>query len=128
MIDLTPVLLIAAALVLGWLVATWYFADDEPVIGKATRDRVTFKDVLVGVGRDVRDLASPVTGFLHRRWRFVMANYSAGAIVLLDVYAVMDANLRDALMQVPPGWAVAPAALILFGLNLAARMNRGAPA
>ncbi len=84
--------------------------------------------MLIGVGRDIRDLLSPLAGFLARRWRFVMANYSGAAIVILDVYAVADPALREALMQVPPGWFVAPAALILMALNLAARMHRGANA
>lgn len=127
MISPTFLILIVAALAAGWLVATWYFADDYPVIGPAARDRVTFKDVLVGVGRDARDLVSPALAFVERRWRFVMANFPGASVVALDAFAVMDPTLREALMQVPSGWAFAPAALILLALNLAARLNRSQP-
>lgn len=64
---MTLILLILAALAV-WLVATWYFADDEPALGPASDKRVTFKKVVQNAVRDVREICAPVVGLARRIW------------------------------------------------------------
>lgn len=62
--------------VAAWLVATWWCADNEPVFGPKTKDRVTFKRVIRDAMCDLAEIfmalvAPPwVRSFVSRAWRW----------------------------------------------------------
>lgn len=86
---LIPSLCIAAALIF-WALATWYFADDQPVFGPTNDTRVTFKQVLQGFARDAGDLlgAAYVASYIKRLWAFWgprLTNRALIALVMGDI-------------------------------------------
>lgn len=112
---MTFLLVLIAAGLLGWLVATWWF----------TPNHVTFKDVLQNVCKDARDICKPALDFVQRLWWFFgprITNLVSVSVVSLDAYIVQTPELKAAIMQTPWGLAV------LFGINLAATISpRHAP-
>lgn len=107
---LTLILTLAAAGLLGWLVATWWF----------TPNHVTFKDVLQGVCKDVRDLFRPLSDLIQRMWWFFgprVTNLVSVSVVSLDAYIVQTPELKTAIMATPYGLAA------LFAINLAATIS-----
>lgn len=103
------------ALAGAWSYAAWYFADDGKVLGPAQPDRVTYKEVLQGAFRDVRDLVAPFFVWLHRQGQIAWANSAFIAVGLLDVYAALAPELRELIAHDPRTWGV------LALLNLVAR-------
>lgn len=107
---LTLFLILAAAALIAWPVLTWRF----------TPNHVTFKDVLQGVCKDVRDLFRPATDLIVRVWWFFgprVTNLVAVSLVTLDAYIVQTPELKMAIMQTPYGLAV------LCAINLAATIS-----
>lgn len=110
-------LLLLPVLVLGWLVATWYFADDQPALGPQTSGRITFKQVVQNALRDVRDIVTPTFRLLGHLGRIGWHNAALAAVGLLDVYAGLAPELRDIVAHDPRMWAV------MALLNLVARFG-----
>ncbi len=87
-----------------WLGLTWYHADDEPVFGPRSDRRVTFRDVLIGALRDVRDLFG-----LDKVWAWAVRTYEfcgaqLGALLLtLDAYIAATPELKQVVMATPYG-------------------------
>lgn len=87
--------LAAASLGGGWLFATWYFADQTPLFAPGTAPgRVTFKRVLEGVLRDVRDLLK-----LDVLARWALRNIVSLAVLANGIFAFADPTLRTALLS-----------------------------
>lgn len=89
---LIPALLALAAL--GWAVATWWNADEQAAFGKALPGRVTFKAVLQGALRDVRDLFK-----LDVAFAWLKTNAIALAVLAYGMISVADPMLRDAILR-----------------------------
>lgn len=76
------IIALAAAAVFAWLACTWYFADAEPVFGKGTPQRVTFKNVIVNALRDVADITRPLWERLWLNAPFVAVVAAQGVILM----------------------------------------------
>lgn len=108
-------LVVGFFLVLGWLVATWYHADDHPVLAPAKEGRVTFKAVVQNALRDVRETAAPFFGWARRLWLFWgprVTNTVGVAILSLDGLIASTPELKAAIMASPYGLP------IILGVNL----------
>ena len=104
----SPLTAIVLALIfagVAWLVFTWYFADDEPLFGGSSENRVTFKQVLAGAITDARELFDRVT------------NMVGVALISLDAVIVSTPELKAAVLASPYGL---PA---ILALNLVAAMT-----
>lgn len=93
---MTHIVLTAAAafalIALGvWLFLTWYFADQQPMLGPAHAGRVTFKQVVQGVLRDIADTTRPL-------WMRVWLNAPFVAIMALDAVSLMQEPMRNAIL------------------------------
>ena len=86
--------LAAAALCAGWLFATWYTADNEPVFGPRTDRRVTFKTVLQNALADVRDVLK-----LDIAIHWLVKNATALAVFASGLVSMADPTLRQALLD-----------------------------
>ncbi|MDX2277707.1 MAG: hypothetical protein NW206_19830 [Hyphomonadaceae bacterium] len=94
MIRVMDTLIILAAAAVGfWLFATWFTADDQPVLGPALPGRVTFKDVLQGAMRDTRDLLK-----LDLICRWLITNATALGVFLSTLVSLADPVLRTAIL------------------------------
>jgi len=91
-LHLTLLALFAAG-VFVWLVLTWYFADDEPLFGSHSSRRVTFKAVVQGAMRDLRDVLK-----LDAAWRWLVTNACSLAVVLSGMVSLADPVLRQAVL------------------------------
>lgn len=80
-------ILLAAAAVFAWLVATWYFADDEPLFGHASAERITFKQVICNVFCDIAEVTRPA-------WMWLWLNAPFAAQVAANGVILMDETLR----------------------------------
>ena len=100
-------ILLLAAIGAGalWLIATWYFADNEPVLGPASDKRVTFRQVLINAIEDARALFDRLT------------NTVAVALVSLNAVVLATPEIKSALLASPWGLAA------LLGLNLFAAVS-----
>lgn len=81
--------------ILGWLVATWWFADDEPVLAPPGKSRVTFKQVVQSALLDIAEIVAPVTNrtscIARRLWAFFgprITNRALIATVFADMTIV----------------------------------------
>lgn len=80
---------LAIAAIAGWLVATWYFRDNEPLFGPATPNRVTFKQVVVDALHDAAALTKPI-------WMRLWLNIPFAAVVAANGVVLMDDQMRAA--------------------------------
>lgn len=99
-------LLLAAAALLVWLFLTWYHADDEPVFGPASRERVTFKTVVRNALHDLQEITRPA-------WMRLWLNAPFVATMTLDAVTMLHPDLRQALFV--DNW-IGGGALILLTL------------
>lgn len=106
--DMLMILAIGFTVVFGWLFATWYFADDEPMFGRGSTTRVTFKNVLANAVFDIVELLRPI-------WLRVWLNLPFVAVIALDAVALMQPDMREAI--VGNHWG----GIALVVLNLVAR-------
>lgn len=103
MTQLISLFIAAALLVLiVWPALTWFFADDQPIFGPAKPGRVTFKAVLQGIARDVRDLFKPWLDQVAKAWAFIGQSFGA-ALLTLDGYIASTPELKAAVLQSPYG-------------------------
>lgn len=63
-------IILALAALLAWPILTWFFRDNEPVLAPYREGRVTFKQVLQEIFRDVADLCAPLFTRLLSAWRW----------------------------------------------------------
>lgn len=109
---LIQILLAAALLVLAWLVVTWFFADDEKVLGPASVKRVTFKQVVQAALRDVWEVFN-----LGALCRTISANAVALAVLLAGMVNFIDERLRTAILHAT--WDIAGVPVPIGGVALA---------
>lgn len=104
---ITLALIVASALA-GVLGCAWYYADDEPVMGPDTPERVTFFKLLQRIFRGIGAITRPI-------WIRVWLNLPFGAVIAVDGVAMLTPELREAIFGNVYG------ALALVALNLVAR-------
>lgn len=114
---------VAAAVIVGGLVSTWWFADDQPALAGPNPQRVTF---LMVVQNTVRDLGAPkLAGWARRVWSFWgprVTNTVLVALIAFDAYVFQEPTLKAAIEATQFGWA------FLLALHLFATVApRGAP-
>lgn len=100
MTTLEIVFVVLVLALAGWLVATWYFADDEPLFGRFSAARVTFKHVLANAIADARELFDRLT------------NMTAVALVSLNAVVLATPEIKTALLS--SSWGLGA----LIALNL----------
>jgi hypothetical protein len=108
-----------AGVLIFCLGSTWYFADDEPVLGPKTDTRVTFKTVLLNFFADVAELAhlKQLWGLAKRHWQFWspwLTNTILQVVVAFDAFLVTQPAIMDAIQETRWGW------LIIFALHFVA--------
>jgi hypothetical protein len=103
----SAVALVVCALA-AWLVCTWYFADDTPLLAPNQAGRVTFKAVLKNALHDLSELTRPI-------WLRVWLNAPTFAVIAVDAVSLLQEELRAALFG--NFWG----GLALVLLNLVAR-------
>lgn len=110
----------ALAGVAAWISLTWYFADPTPIFGAGDDpQRVTFKQVLLNLARDVRDLLAldKIWAWLVSVWNYLGAQLGA-AILVLDAFIAVTPDVKNAITASPHGlWL-----LLIF--NFVAFINR----
>lgn len=88
------VLAIFAGLALAWLIATWYFADDEDVFApKGSMKRVTFKQVVQSALKDVREVLN-----LDLIVNWIMTNAVAVGVFGYGLIQIADPVLRASIL------------------------------
>jgi hypothetical protein len=97
------ILLLLALLALAvWLGLTWYYADDEPALGPAGKERVTFKQVVQNAIQDVREICAPTLNFFRRIWVWAspkLVNPSTWAAVLTNFALLWPTLAADPIGQ-----------------------------
>lgn len=81
--------LAAVALALGWLVATWYFADNTPAFAPKSADRITFKVVIKNALHDLAEITRPA-------WKWVWLNMPFVSVVAANGVILMSDQMRAA--------------------------------
>lgn len=108
-------LAIVAVVLLAWLIATWYHADDHSVFAAPKPGRVTFKQVVQNALRDARETAAPFFGWCRRLWLFWgprLTNTVAAAVLALDGLIASTPDIKAAIMHSPYGL------FVMLGVNL----------
>lgn len=100
-LGLIGLAIVGVVVVVGWLVATWYYRDNTPVFAPDnTPGRVTFKQVVVDALHDIAALTRPV-------WMRLWLNLQFVAVIAVDAVALATPQLREALfIDSPIGGAV----------------------
>lgn len=110
-VMLNHILLLAAAALGLWLLLTWYFADDEPLFGRVSEARVTFKRVLANAIADAREMFDRLTNT-------VFVGVSA-----LAAFVVENDAVRTELMARENAWGLGLVLALALFTSPAARVQ-----
>lgn len=108
--TVTLILLIVGFALGGWLVATWYFANNKQLFAHASEARVTFKRVLANAIADARELFDRLTNMTavalvslnatvlatpEIKTALLGSTWGLGAFIALNLFTAMSPRIRD---------------------------------
>lgn len=109
-LGLLGLIAVAGVVILGWLFATWWFADDQPAFapGGDRSGRVTFVTVVKNALHDLIQITRPT-------WMRVWLNLPFCAVMGVDAVSMLQPDAQQAI------WHNPYTATALIVLNLVAR-------